>query len=84
MSNKKQTAVEYLIEKIQFSDFEIYNFMKENGDFYQAKAMEKEQIIKAFTSAYLIGEDNITQEDARNEAEQYYNETYTHSINTVK
>jgi hypothetical protein len=70
----KQTAVEWLIQRIYMSDFEIYNFMKENGDFEQAKAMEKEQIIDAFgigchhESKRLVGYHHI--------AEQYYNETY--------
>ena len=38
--------------------------------------MEKEQIIKAHTRAYLIGEDNISIEIANERSEQYYNETY--------
>ena len=37
---------------------------------------EKEQIIKAHTRAYLIGEDNISVEDANKASEQYYNQTY--------
>jgi hypothetical protein len=76
----KKTAVEWLRQELLKRDMDI----SIKDLFEQAKEMGKEQIIKAFTSAYLIGEDNITQEDARNEAEQYYNETYTHSINTVK
>ena len=37
---------------------------------------EKEQIINAHTNAYLIGEDNISVEDANKSSEQYYNQTY--------
>ena len=37
---------------------------------------EKEQIINAHTNAYLIGEDNISVEDANKASEQYYNQTY--------
>ena len=37
---------------------------------------EKEQIIKAHTRAYLIGEDNISIEIANKASEQYYNQTY--------
>lgn len=39
-------------------------------------SIEKEQIINAHTNAYLIGEDNISVEDANKASEQYYNQTY--------
>jgi hypothetical protein len=63
-NNKQQTAVEWL--QVQ---------LNENGklsavDFYQAKEMEKQQIIDAAKSCnYIGGATNI-------EAEQYYNETF--------
>jgi hypothetical protein len=62
----KQTAVEWL--QVQ---------LNENGklsavDFYQAKAMEKEQII----DAHLTGLIYSLEMDATKQAEQYYNETY--------
>ena len=41
-----------------------------------AKEKEKEQIIDAHTNAYLIGEDDISVEDANKASEQYYNQTY--------
>jgi hypothetical protein len=37
---------------------------------------EKKQIINAHTNAYLIGEDDISVEDANKASEQYYNQTY--------
>jgi len=37
---------------------------------------EKEQIIKAHTNAYLIGEDDINVEDANEASIKYYNQTY--------
>jgi len=37
---------------------------------------EKEQIINAHTNAYLIGEDDISVEDANKASEEYYNQTY--------
>jgi hypothetical protein len=37
---------------------------------------EKGQIINAHTNAYLIGEDDISVEDANKASEQYYNQTY--------
>jgi hypothetical protein len=62
MSEKKQTAVEWLVEQMRkpYSDKYIMDILN------QTKAMEKEQI----TQAYLAG-------DCQNQtAEQYYNETY--------
>jgi hypothetical protein len=44
--------------------------------FEQAKQKEKEQIIEAHTNAYLIGEDDISVEDANKASEEYYNQTY--------
>ena len=38
--------------------------------------IEKEQIIDAHTNAYLIGEDDISVEDANEASIKYYNQTY--------
>lgn len=64
---KKQTATEWLFEKIMDSnsDDDLYEFLK------QAKAMEKEQL----EEAWMDGMEGILHEIA---AEQYYNETYVH------
>jgi hypothetical protein len=40
-------------------------------------SLEKKKIIDAFVFAYLIGENDITIEDATTAAEKYYNEKYT-------
>jgi hypothetical protein len=61
---KKQTAVEWL--QVQ---------LNENGklsavDFYQAKELEKEQIIDAYAQGF------IESESMDKGAEKYYNETY--------
>ena len=62
----KQTAVEWLIDKIEKN---IHHTIKiPNEYFEQAKAMEKEQISIAYQS------DRIPCSDE--DAEQYYNETY--------
>ena len=37
---------------------------------------EKEQIVSAHTNAYLIGEDDISVEDANEASEKYFNQTY--------
>ena len=77
MNNKKQSAVESIIEKInnikpsQFCSIETIKQWC-----IEAKEIEKEQIIDAYKfgiqDEYVIG------------SEQYYNQTYTVSINTVK
>lgn len=66
----KQTAVEWLEDKIQ-SDM---TFMEILGLINQAKEMEKEQIMSAFTQGDIFGADyydgvNITEEN-------YYNKTF--------
>jgi hypothetical protein len=76
MSNKKQTAVEWLWDKV-YKDFE------ENGRLRfahildileQAKEMEKQQIIDANIAGmeFIPVDPNKYMQDA----EQYYNETY--------
>ena len=67
MSNKKQTAVEWLVEQIDNKDMGeipmwIYDFIE------QAKEMEKEQIEDAYKADLYPCSDE--------DAEQYYKETY--------
>jgi hypothetical protein len=77
----QQTAVEWLYQRILAEDIKAV--------FEQAKAMEKEQIIKAASNdrvfqiaKYLVDgeESNLSLFEWRNtikrDAEQYYNETY--------
>ena len=68
----KQTAVEFLIEHIKLDAmYEAKSIDEWVNIFEQAKAMEKEQIMKANVDGY---------EEAQNygetSAEQYYEETY--------
>jgi hypothetical protein len=60
MANKKQTAVEWLIEQFNLQAYTPHN--------EQAKAMEKEQIIDAY-----YGDSNS---QSILNGEQYYNENY--------
>ena len=73
----QQTAMQALVELMKIND--IYKpcmpYLLEIIDEVYLP-MEKEQIIKAHTRAYLIGEDTISIEDANIESEQYYNEIY--------
>jgi len=67
MSNKKQTSVDWLENRLIESGI---SFLSEEIDFInQAKEMEKQQIKVAFIS----GEH---QQGFQGEAEQYYKETY--------
>jgi hypothetical protein len=66
MSDKKQTAVEWLEE--QFNSGSFFNW---KTVFEQAKQMEKEQI----KDAYDEGDIQLVN------AEQYYNETYGKETN---
>lgn len=69
MSNKKQTAVEFLEKQYYDNDYNIFQ-----EDFEQAKEMEKEQI----KDAYILGMEFIAVDPNyyENDAEQYYKETY--------
>jgi hypothetical protein len=73
----QQTAVEWLIEEIHKNmGVWIPQHIQE-----QAKAMEKEQIIKAWNNAYYIGGANgsndwVNECELTDNAEYYYNETY--------
>jgi hypothetical protein len=66
----KQTAVEWLYEEL----WKQTDFSLPNNIFEQAKAMEKEQIIDAYSN------NGWNDEDQKANAEQYYNETYKETI----
>lgn len=65
----KQTAVKWLIEKIEDTSHDLHHLMKVRGVFEQAKEMERQQII----DAYHI---NPLETKWENIGEQYYNETF--------
>ena len=72
MSNKKQTAVEWLIEELQKRDMDVLI-----RDLYkQAKEIEKEQIIHTWNTRAKI--DGILTFTDNRTAEQYYKENYEH------
>jgi hypothetical protein len=75
MSNKKQTAVEWLVEQLQYKFSIPFDFNTEDLDDFnitiqQSKEMEKQQIIEA----HLDGQSLVSCKDEY--AEQYYNENY--------
>ncbi len=73
MSNKKQTAVEWFMDKLD-NELELYNsqWLIIESIFEQAKELEKQQIKAAFRRGdinEMNGIENIS-------SEQYYTETY--------
>jgi len=73
-NNKQQTAVEWLVE--QFEKYYVFRDLKNTIVYQQAKAMEKEQMIKFAMHLHdvdmsLTGTDILMQE-----ADQYYEQTY--------
>ena len=67
MSNKQQTAVEWLMDRLPHSIETQFSKQIE-----QAKEMEKQQII----DAHLTGLIHPLEMEATKQAEQYYNETF--------
>lgn len=63
----KQTAVEWLYEHILLTPLDIRSI---NKCLEQAKEMEREQIVKAYTDTLEFTPENISK------GEQYYNENY--------
>lgn len=72
---KQQTAVEWLEE--QLNKWSNGRFYLPPHLFEQAKQMEKEQIITAYSMGYMWGEDEEVIEPSVKFGEQYYNDTFT-------
>jgi hypothetical protein len=70
----QQTAVEWLQESL-LNTLTHQQQMQVEGLFQQAKSMEKEQIMKAIEVGY-----NQYFNRQYDNAEQYYNETYTNGL----
>ena len=70
MSDKQQTAVEWLEDALKAR----YGLMNSTPLFNQAKEMERQQIIDAKMPKNLFGQ--IDQQEAINEAEQYFNDKF--------
>jgi hypothetical protein len=76
MINKKQTAVDFLIEQILLTSPKVYKLMIESNSFEHAKEMEKQQIINACNQTEFEEEDNFGIADNLTKGEQYYNEIW--------
>jgi hypothetical protein len=63
----KQTAVDWLVDQLEKHYVKVD--IKNTAVFYQAKEMEKQQIIDAYNEGGCNWDSEL-------EAEQYYNETF--------
>jgi hypothetical protein len=68
----QQTAVEYLMEQLKFTNKEAYAELHCNGEFEKAKQMEKEQK----KDAYKTSAEHFYNNGKPGKFEYYYNETY--------
>jgi DNA transposition AAA+ family ATPase len=76
---KKQTAVEWLENELAFflkDIIENKNHLLMINLFEQAKAMEKEQMVKFALHLHNVDMSKTGTDILIDEAEQYYNETY--------
>jgi len=77
----KQTAVDYIKEKLMCNEY-WYENMTFDQIIEQAKAMEKEQIMKAFYKGRQEEQyKNLFNNHVRKSEEQYYKETYESKTN---
>ena len=72
MSNKKHTAVEWLVEKWSIQGT-LYS-----SDINQAKEMHKQETIETSKDSYIAGylDNQCKVDDSMNFPEDYYNETF--------
>jgi hypothetical protein len=68
---KKQTAVEWLYDRLLFAGYAVNPEWKE-----KAKEMEKEQIENAFADGFVEGVQTQKSSEQFLFPQQYYNETY--------
>ena len=74
MSNKKQTAVEWLMSRFESGD--MYNVEDAQLIKDQALWMEKDQLIDAHIEGQRVFDKHPHTQWTTDRAEQYYNETY--------
>jgi len=71
----KQTAVDWLVQELsKKGDYGLSFYLEHKDEIIQAKEMEKEQMVDAWSDGWL--NDYEYDEDVKNSAEQYYNETF--------
>ena len=72
----QQTAVEYIIEKLQSAQWEYTPWPERRKIIEQAKQMEKEQITDAHIEGQRVFDKHPHTQWTNDQAELYYNETY--------
>jgi len=85
MSEKKQSSIDWLIEKISYqtSNGEVITYHKNIADLIQqAKAMHKREIEFTYNIGWADGHDEATNESPLfTTGEQYFKETYERQDN---
>jgi hypothetical protein len=76
MGNKKQTAVEWLIEQCPRIETIVADYIIE-----QAKEIDRNNIINAAARGFLAMPEKFNLEDAKEFGKQYYNNTYDNNNN---
>ena len=71
----KLTAVQWLLENLNFEPYDEEEFISNAKMWEQAEAMEKEQITKSYDNGALMSY-TLTFKEPFVKGEQYYNETY--------
>ncbi len=80
MSDKKQTAVEWLVKEI--NKLTGLNIAIDEPCIKQAKEMEKQQIISAFVHGEIFGSDYFDPNKPNEEcSKNYYNQTFKNTEN---
>jgi hypothetical protein len=72
---KEQTAVEWLLENLNSEPYSEEEFNHNSNCWDKALEMEKEQIIEAYNTSFLL------RDKPYSTAEKYYNETYESKTN---
>jgi hypothetical protein len=71
----KQTAVEWLVQKLaQKGDYGLGFYLENKDEIIQAKEMEKEQIVNAWENGWE--NDSVRDDEVESAATKYYNETF--------
>jgi hypothetical protein len=74
-ANKMITAVEWVVE--QFEKYYVFRDLKNTIVYQQAKVIEKEHIVDAHIEGQRVFDNYPHTQWTTDQAEQYYNETFT-------
>jgi hypothetical protein len=79
--SKKQTAVDWLIDKLKQYDVGVFLLKLHKEEIEQAKEMDKNNIINAAARGFLAMPEKFNLKDAKEFGKQYYNNNYDNNNN---